>query len=146
VVTRARDGVPLVRDIEHTADAGFEVEAPTLGELFERAALAMLGVMADLTTVDARERITLAVTADGLTELLHDFLSRLLVHLEVDGFLACELSIGAVDDRHLAATAGGERVDPSRHRLYGGVKAVTYHQLEVRETDHGWWARVILDV
>src|SRR2546427_9622496 len=72
VVTRARDGLPAVREIEHTADVGFEVEAPSLAELFERAGLALLGLMVDLTTVEPRERVGIAVAAEGLEELLHD--------------------------------------------------------------------------
>ena len=48
--------------------------------------------------------------------------------------------------RAIRASGAGERVDPSRHRLYTELKGVTYHQLAVRETPHGWWARVIFDV
>src|SRR2546428_529769 len=42
MVTRARDGGPFAREVEHTADLGLEIEAPTLPLLFERAGLAML--------------------------------------------------------------------------------------------------------
>ena len=50
-------------------------------------------------------------------------------------------AIGAV-----RGEAAGERIARSRHRLYGLVKAVTYHQLAVEQRDGGWSARVILDV
>ncbi len=146
MVTRAEKDVPLAREIEHTADAGFEVEAPTLAGLFERAGLALLGLMADLTTVEAREHTRLEIQGDGVTDLLRDFLSALLVRVEVEGFLARELDVADVDEHRVAARAAGERIDPARHHLYGGVKAVTYHQLAVHRTAHGWWARVIVDV
>jgi len=146
VVTRARDGLPAVREIEHTADVGFEVEAPALAELFERAGLAMLGLMVDLTGVEPRERVGIAVEAEGLEELLHDFLSDLLVRVETMGFVACELAVEVVDARAVRGEAAGERIDRAHHRLYGLVKAVTYHQLAVEQRDGGWSARVILDV
>jgi SHS2 domain-containing protein len=40
----------------------------------------------------------------------------------------------------------GERFDRTRHRLLTELKAVTWHQLAVRQRDDGWWARVIVDV
>jgi len=146
VGTRARDAAPLAREIEHTADVGFEVEAPGLAELFERAGLAMLGVMVDLAGVEPRERVDITVEAEGLEELLHDFLTDLLVRVESTGFIACELALDVVDARRVRGEAAGERIDRSRHGLYGLVKAVTYHQLAVEQRDGGWWARVILDV
>jgi SHS2 domain-containing protein len=61
VVTRAREPGPLAREIEHTADLGLEIEAPTMAVLFERAGLAMAGLMVELDAVEPRERLTLAV-------------------------------------------------------------------------------------
>lgn len=146
MTTRARDGDPLGHEIEHTADLGLEVEAPTLAVLFERAGLAMLGLMLDLTPLEPRDRVALAVEADGLEEVFHDWLQMLLVRFQTDGFAACELDVTRVDERVVRATAAGERVDPARHPLYTEIKGVTYHALAVRRTDGGWWARVILDV
>jgi SHS2 domain-containing protein len=146
MVTRARDGGPLAREIEHTADLGFEVEAPTLPLLFERAGLALLGCMIDLTGVETRERVALAVEAESLEELLHDWLQALLVRFQAGGFVAAELSVDEIGARTLRASAAGEHVDRARHRFCTEVKGVTYHQLAVRATPAGWWARVILDV
>jgi SHS2 domain-containing protein len=102
--------------------------------------------MVDLAGVESRQRVGIAVEAEGLEELLHDFLTDLVVRVESTGFVACELALDVVDKRLVRGAAAGERIDPSRHRLYGQVKAVTYHQLAVEQRDGGWWARVILDV
>jgi SHS2 domain-containing protein len=146
VVTRASDPGPLAREIEHTADVGLEVEAPTLELLFERAGLAMAGLMVDLTAVEPRERVTLAVTGENREELLHDWLQALLVRFGTDAFVPCELAVEAMSDRHVAGTAAGERFDRGRHRLLTELKGVTWHQLAVRRHDGGWWARIIFDV
>ena len=146
MVTRARDGGPFAREVEHTADLGLEIEAPTLALLFERAGLAMLGLMADLGRVEPRERRALGVEAEGREQLLHDWLQALLVALGVNGFLACELDIQQLSDRVVRGTMCGEPFDPARHEIYTEIKGATYHQLAVRETESGWWARVIFDV
>jgi len=146
MVTRARDGGPFAREVEHTADLGLEIEAPTLALLFERAGLAMLGLMADLGRVEPRERRALGVEAEGREQLLHDWLQALLVALGVNGFLACELDIQQLSDRVVRGTMCGEPFDPVRHEIYTEIKGATYHQLAVRETESGWWARVIFAV
>lgn len=146
MTTRARDAGPLGREIEHTADCGLEIEAPTLPALFERAGLAMIGLMADLEGLEPRERVPLAVEAEGLEEVLHDWLQALLVRLQAGGFAACELDVEAVDEHAVRGTAAGERIDPARHVLHTEIKGVTYHQLAVRRLDGGWRARIIFDV
>ena len=146
MVTRARDPGPFVREIEHTADLGLEVEAPSLPLLFERAGLGMLGLMIDLAAVEPRERVAIALGAEDREALLHDWLQHLLVRLQAGPFAVSELAVEEVSERTLRAWGAGERVDRARHRLYTEVKGVTYHQLALRETAGGWWARIILDV
>ena len=146
MTTRARDGTVRAREVAHTADVGFEVEAPTLATLFEHAGLTLEALMVDLTTDAPSASIAITIEADTREELLHDWLQELLVRYQVDGFVACELAVDLVDDRHVRGSATGERYDPARHRAHEEVKGVTYHQLAVRPTTGGWAARVILDV
>src|SRR5262245_47091765 len=145
MVTRAHDGGVFGREVEHTADLGFEVEAESLAALFEKAGLMLVGLMIDLGGVAAREEVSILVEAESREDLLHDWLQALLVRYQPSGFAACELAV-EMDELRVSAIARGERVDSARHRLYTEVKGVTYHQLAVRATASGWWARVILDV
>jgi SHS2 domain-containing protein len=144
--TRAGDPGVVVREVEHTADVGFEVEAPTIEALFERAGLATLSVAIGLETVEARERVALEVRADDLTSLLHDWLQQLVIVLQARGIVLSELGVDDVSEVAVRGWGAGERVDRGRHRIYTEVKGVSYHELAVRETATGWWARVILDV
>ena len=146
MVTRARDPGLLAREIEHTADLGLEVEAPTLGALFERAGLAVLGLMLELATVEPRERIEVAVEAADREALLHDWLHALLVRLQGGGFAVSELAVEAVTERSVRGWGAGERVDRARHPVYTEIKGISYHELAVRQTAAGWWARIIVDV
>src|SRR2546429_652468 len=94
----------------------------------------------------ARERVVIALAAEDRAALLHDWLQHLLVRLQAGSFAVSELAVEEVSERALCAWGAGERVDRARHRLYTEVKGVTYHQLALRETAGGWWARIILDV
>jgi SHS2 domain-containing protein len=145
-VQHARDAAQFVREIAHTADVGFEVEAPTLAECFERAALGLACTLADADGIAPRLRRAVAVRADDRAALLHDFLHALLLLAQVDGFLAAGVEVTAIDEGSVRAVVAGEPLDPSRHHLHGEVKAVTWHGLSVEQRGGAWHARVILDV
>jgi len=135
-----------VREIAHTADVGFEVEAPTLAGCFERAALGLACTIADADGIAARLRRVVAVRAGDRVALLHDFLHTLLLLVQVDGFLPAGAEVTAIDEGSLRAVVAGEPLDPSRHHLHGEVKGVTWHGLSVERRGGAWHARVILDV
>jgi SHS2 domain-containing protein len=142
----ARDAAPFVREISHTADAGFEVTAPTLASCFERAALGLAAAIVELDLVSLREERRLDVRADDRIALLHDFLHAVLLLAQVDRFLVAGVEIRALNDHAVGAVLAGETLDPERHRLHGEVKAITWHDLTIELVGGAWRARVILDV
>ena len=141
-----RDAAGFVREVAHTADVAFEVEAPTLAEVFERAALGLARTIADADGIAARARRTVEIRRDDRVALLHDFLHALLLLVQVDGFLAEGVEVTAIDEGYVRAVVEGEPLDPARHQLHGEVKAVTWHGLAVERHGDAWRARVILDV
>jgi SHS2 domain-containing protein len=145
-VLHAADAAASVREIAHTADVGFEVEAPTVGALFERAALGLSAAIAELDRVAPRERRTVAVCGADSTALLHDFLHAILLLAQVDGFLVSAIEVTEIGGDAVRAVVVGEPVDPARHQLHGEVKAVTWHGLAVERVGDRWHARVLLDV
>ncbi len=74
----------------------------------------------------------------------HSF--ELIYRFDAHGQLFREYNVSALDEAHLLATARGERFDPERHPLRTAVKAATYHQLELKQSENGWTARVIFDL
>lgn len=144
MTTRADETTWSAREIEHTADVGFEVDAPTWPALLERAGLVVAAIIVALDGVAARETVRLEVAAGDREELLHDWLQAVLVRVQ-GGFVPSEITVEASDTR-LVATLRGEALDPRRHRVRGEVKGATWHGLSVAETAGGLRARVILDV
>ncbi|MBI4521387.1 MAG: archease [Gemmatimonadetes bacterium] len=134
--------VPGVRQIEHTADVGIEVEAPERGELLRRAALGMTALILEAPPSPIEER-TLELTAADLPSLLMAWLRELLYWHEVEGFAFADAAFLEISDMHLrAAVRGGpDPVTPARE-----IKGVTYHNLVAQPRGDGWYARVIFDV
>ena len=135
-----------LREIDHTGDIGIEVRAGTLSELFERAAWGMFGVLTDMDTVRDREARAVTVEADDRASLMVRWLSELNFLHATQHVLFSRFAIEEMTDTRLAATAWGEAIDPDRHTVYTEIKAITYHQLEIEETDDGWHVQIIFDM
>jgi SHS2 domain-containing protein len=74
-----------------------------------------------------------------------DVLSELLCRSEVEDLFLCVFEVEATGPTSLRVGAGG--VDTANVELTGPpIKAVTYHDITVTETDHGWFGRVYFDV
>lgn len=136
---------PLFREFEHTGDLGIELTAPTRGELFRRAALALASILVETSSVEKTAQREVVVEAATDADLMHDLLTELLCLFTVEGFIWRDASVKEVD-RSLRVTLRGEPFDPARHWFRGEIKAVTYHELTVADSAEGWRARVIFDV
>ncbi len=89
---------------------------------------------------------TYRLEADNPTELLFDWLAELLFVFDTKHLLFVEFDVRINGEHKLQATARGETVDETRHRLDHEVKAITYHGLTVRRDGPGWMAEVIVDI
>jgi SHS2 domain-containing protein len=74
------------------------------------------------------------------------WLNELVYLFDAGGLLFHRFEVLELEETRLRARCHGEQADPSRHRLRTGVKAATYHQLEVRRAGGGWRVRVFLDI
>jgi SHS2 domain-containing protein len=138
---------PIYREIEHTADVGFELTAPDLTSAFESAAAAMFDLICDLDTIGSMVRRTVRASARaGDREgLMVRWLSELLYVLAAEGLLLSEFDVRELSDGMIEASVAGEPLDLDRHALRTDIKAATYHDLAVEQSDVGWVVRVIFD-
>ena len=133
----------MYRWVDHTAELELHVEAATEREIFLEALAALgelLGERTELDTAQPARHEVHASAPDGAT-LLAEWLGELAFLAESEGFVPERVDELELSDDQFAATVSGRRADPPHL-----VKAVTYHRLELRESDHGWHARVVLDV
>lgn len=136
----------MYRIIEHSADTGIEVRAPSLEKLFEDAAAGTLELLG-LEKVRHRSERTLHVKGSPQKELLiKDFLAELLALFDVERFAPGKVEVQEIGEDIVKATVRGEALQPDRHRPEREIKAVTYHGLEVTEDEEGWKTRIIFDL
>ena len=132
--------------IEHTGDLGFKAYGKTLQELFINAARALFHVLVSPETIEEKEKRGVTVEAAALDELMVSWLGELLYLFDTQGLLLKGFEIKMLTENRLEATVRGEAMDPRRHEIKTGIKAITYHQLYVREENGLWRAQVILDL
>jgi SHS2 domain-containing protein len=132
--------------IEHTADVGFWVRAAEFNDLLVEAGRALFAIIIlNPELVTPRLEVAVRIAGQDPEELLLDWLSDLLFIFEQRRLVLSRFEV-ELEPTGLAGRAWGEPLDFSRHRLGNEVKAITYHQLMVRQTADGWEARVIVDV
>ena len=134
------------RVLEHTADIGFEAFGATRREVFANAARALTHLMVDLEAIVPREEVPLRAEASDMPSLLVNWLSEILYRFDAEGWLCRDFEFDELTEHSLAAMARGEKFDRRRHQVKLLVKAVTYHQLELKETEEGWRAQVYVDI
>ena len=166
------DGPPLdgITFLDHTADVGLDVQAPSLELLFHRAAVGLLALLqgvddeavddedgdgapargadgdagSDPGLEEARgvEVLGVELEAGGADELLADWLRELLFLHETRHADYARATFDRLGETALEARVQTEPAAPAVRE----IKGVTYHELRVERTEGGWEARVIFDV
>jgi SHS2 domain-containing protein len=131
---------------DHTADVGIIVHGENLKSLFENAGEAFFHLITDLRKVRRRIERRVNIRAESLDRLMVDWLSELLYLHDVENLLFKGFKVDSVGEDGLKAVVKGEPFQEGVHVIKTEVKAVTYHQIEVRQKNRGWRARVILDL
>lgn len=135
--------------LEHTADARFRAYGGSIEEAFENAAEAMFNVMIDTSDVPCRTSVPIEVEADDLDMLVVEWLSELLYHFEVDFIVFSKFAVTGISNSDgvysLSATACGESIDLDKHAFETEVKAVTYNNLSVVQSDGKATVQVTVD-
>ena len=132
--------------LNHTADIGLMIYGEDLKALFENAGRAFFYLITDLKKVRIKTDRKINLRGESLERLMVDWLTELLYLHDVQSLLFKEFEIDAVGEDGLKAVARGESFQEGIHTIKTQVKAVTYHQIEVRKEDGGWRAKVILDL
>ncbi len=129
------------REIEHTADWELEVWAPDILELLKQAALGMFLLSGAKLSDGPRVMREFEVTAVDPEGLLVSFLSELLYYGEREGLGFDRFELSLEGEKLWAQAEGAPFVSLDKE-----IKAVTYHNLEVRHEPGGLLVRIVFDV
>ncbi len=130
-------------EIEHTADRALKIYGQNLAELLRNAARGLnsiMGVDEDLNVTPVTKSIEL--DAMDAASLLVEWLSELAFWAETEMLVFSKFDLQKVSSTHVTALIYGGRVA----RMEKHIKAVTYHNLEIVNTETGLTATVVFDV
>lgn len=132
--------------IEHPADVGVEARGDTLEEVFRQAVAGFVGLILESGPVEADTPKTVTLTGTDVENLMVRWLSEFLFLFDTEQFIPSGVQFLSLTPKTLHAVVKGDYLDPARHTVRLDVKAVTYHQLCVKQEKNGFLARVFFDI
>jgi SHS2 domain-containing protein len=144
------DGKKAYEFLEHTADAYVAAYGRDLAEAFENAAVAMFDVMTEVEKVDPKIEGSVDIEAEDEHSLLYSWLEELLIRSETHRMLYSKFRVLQIEHSvkgfKLEARIWGEKFNAKRHLQKVGVKAVTYHRMEILKEVGCVMLKFILDI
>ncbi len=136
--------------LEHTADAYIAAYGASLEEAFENAALATFEVMTDVRKVEPKIEDSVQVEAHDEYALLYNWLEELLIKFDVTQTVYSRFKVSSIEKKPsgftLSAKIWGEHFNPEKHPPKVGIKAVTYHRMEIVKKPKAVTVKFILDI
>lgn len=118
----------------------------TCEQAFEQAAIALMSVITEPSTIAPRMAVAIACDAPDDELLLVDWLNAVVYEMATRRMLFSRFEV-YIHEHRLTATAWGEPLDIARHQPAVEVKGATYTGLRVaREPDGRWVAQCVVDV
>ena len=132
--------------LPHTADLAAKIYGHNIQELFENAAFAMFDMMADLGGIKAQETVKIDVKGPDTESLLVSWLNEILYAAYIKKMLFTEFRVLSLEDNKLSAEAKGGRIKEGAGPVRHEIKAATYHDLEIKESDGECEVTIVFDV
>jgi len=138
--------MPHFTFLDHTADMGITMTAPTLGGLFENAAQSLMQIMIKKRPAAKTSILKLSVSGEDLSDLMVRWLGEILYLLQGESKVVMGIDIDSITETRLEATLLVAPFNPEQHEVVTEIKAVTYHQIDVGRRGYGWEATVVFDL
>jgi len=132
--------------IDHTADFGMQVFGSDSQELFTNAALALFDVITEMDVLKGRDSCNIKVSGEDWPDLMINWLRELLYLWNGKAMLVKSVQILTLSESHISAKIYFDAYKPDRHIINTEIKAVTYHQIQVKGSPSGWKAQIIFDI
>lgn len=144
----AGPGMPKYIFLDHSTDALVEAWGGDMSEALESAAYATLEIMLDRRAVAPNQNRDVSVESTTIHDLLYGWLEEIIYQTVTEGFAVSTLSVayaGRPGQHTIRATLRGEPLDASRHRFGVEIKAPTYHEMDINQSD-GVALRFLMDL
>ncbi len=129
-------------EIEHTADWAYRVRGSSLADLFIQAAHGLYSLVGMQLAPKLPVTRTIKLKGIDRESLLVAWLNELLYLHESEGLGFISIEIEHLDETTLQARISGA---PTQ-RWLKDIKAVTYHNLSIHQSESGFEVTLVLDV
>ena len=131
---------------DHTADMGVRVRAETREDLVVAAVEGFYATIGELVAGGEESPFEFRRQGDDDATLLRDFLNELLILFEREKKRVVRIAGVRFPHRELVVAATIAPIDPNRSDYHREVKAITYHELAIRNVEGGYEATFIVDI
>jgi SHS2 domain-containing protein len=134
--------------LPHVADVYIKASGKTLEEAFAQCALGLEQTMVEIKDVKPEIEKKFEIESEDEKSLLFDFLSQFLIFHDVDNLIFSEVKVESIKKNEkfkLKAVAKGEVFDANKHRQNTLVKAITYHEMEIKKNGE-FIVKVLVDI
>ena len=136
--------------LDHTADIAADVNADSLNELFVASAMVWRESISDDRREYTTELRSIDLYENNLEILLVSFLNELNFLFQSEGWLMDSISLIEImphyDLWNLKSEFLGSYFNRKKMNLKSEIKAVTYHQMEVKEENGKYYTRIVFDI
>jgi SHS2 domain-containing protein len=136
--------------LEHPADIGIKAYGNDDIEAFESAAEGLYSIMFE--NIGTSNEISKTVTIESIDPeaLVVKWLNEILYYFDADELVGNLVKVKNIEflngNYTLNAEISGEKFLREKHKFKIGVKAVTFHQLEIIKSDNGTTVQVFFDI
>ncbi len=132
---------------EHTADIGIKAYGKNIEEAFENSALAITNIITKTENVSKNKRIKINVNAENIEALFYEWLEAIIIKFDTQKLVFSEFKVN-IDKKNnkLRAICLGEKFNLEKHEIGSEIKAITYHQMEIKEKQGKWQINFVPDI
>ena len=134
------------RILNHTADFGIQVFGQSAQDVFIQAAYAMMEQIVNRKALEVKFENQLVIEGFDWPDLMVNWLRELLFLWSGNELLMKRALINTLSPNRLSAVLKLDVYSAKRHVIKNEIKAITYHELQVKQTVAGWQAQFICDV
>jgi SHS2 domain-containing protein len=128
--------------LEHLADLKIKGYGKDLKELFSNLLKGMFEACKPIVENDSIISREVKIRSESLESLLYDFLSEALYLSDVNNETYFEVNFEKLTENELVCKIKGKKIKGFETE----IKAVTWHDLEIKKTEKGWEATILFDI
>ena len=137
------------RYLDHMTDVIVEAFGNTLEDAFANSARGLVNAMFELSEVIPNMEIKIYADGYDLESLLYNWLEKIILVMLIDNIIISNLKVNISERNGYYSIIGvvtGEHIDLEKHRYKIEIKAVTYHEMTIKQDCTGVTIRFLLDL